>query len=66
MDNYRTRDNKGEKHPKSKLSKSDVIEILNLIENGTSQNAIATKFGVSNSTISAIRKGKTWTHLRIK
>jgi hypothetical protein len=54
---------KGEGHPNSKLTKSEVIEIRTLLASGQSQQAIATKFNVSKSCIKGIKQLKNWSHL---
>ena len=54
---------RGESHPESKLTNSDVREIRSLI--GTmSFCAIARKFNVNNTAIHHIHKGRTWVHVK--
>ena len=52
----------GERNGRSKLTNAQVLEIRRLLENapqGTTAR-LARKFGVSFSTVSRIRRGKTW------
>lgn len=56
-------DFRGEKHPKAKLSESDVKRIISLILNGYSRKDIAIKYKVSKSCIDGIGGHKSWTHL---
>lgn len=51
---------KGEDHPASKLKKSDVLDIRSSSLLGTE---LADKYGVSNNTISRIRRGLIWRHV---
>jgi hypothetical protein len=53
----------GEKHPMSKLSRVDVIEIRRLYLEGMTQAALGKQFGVSESAIQRITKRKNWKHL---
>lgn len=53
----------GEKHGKSFLTNSDVIEIRRELEIKTVQLDIANKFGISQSLVSHIKTGKLWSHL---
>ena len=51
---------RGEKHHNAKLTEEKVREIL--LSNET-RNAIATRMGVSPSTVKAIRNGRLWKHV---
>lgn len=53
----------GEKHGMSKLSESDVKNILVLLEQGALYKQIAKKYHVVASTINNIRLKKSWKHL---
>ena len=64
INNYRTRDNAGENHPRSKLKESDIIEIRQMAAGGCSRLSISQKFGVSLSAVSNIVARKTWKHLK--
>jgi hypothetical protein len=51
---------KGEDNPNSKLTKNDVSNIRDLMTAGHTQVSIARAYGVHESTISLIKKGKRW------
>jgi hypothetical protein len=51
---------RGETHYKSKLTEEDVRYIINSTERGVD---LAKRFGVSQSTICAVKKGRNWHHL---
>lgn len=53
--------NRGERHPLAKLSMKDVERIRSL-QGEMSQRHIAELFGVSQSMVSRIHKGKNWKH----
>lgn len=61
VNNFRTRNNKGEKHPRSKVTLEQVQEIRRLAELGVSRKAIEERFGMSKSAIASIIMRKTWT-----
>lgn len=44
----------------SKLNPSAVVEILQYLERGVSQYALASLYGVHQSTISGIKRGRSW------
>ena len=56
--------NKGEKNFKAKLKSEDVVDIY-LCEDMTQQQ-LAEKYGVNQSTINHIKKGRTWRWLTAK
>ena len=57
----------GEQHPRAKLTKKKIEEILLLDRQGHSANQIAQSFGISKYTVRAILGGKSWTHVaRVK
>lgn len=57
---------KGEKHPNSNLKREDVIRIKIILKNRNLSNVeIASIYGVSSSTISAIKTGRNWGHLKV-
>lgn len=58
--------NKGEKHPQSKLTNQIVKEIFELTELGWTQQKIADKINLHQSTISDVLRKKTWSHIEIK
>lgn len=55
---------KGEHHGCAKVSEADVREIRSLHSGGMSQLGIARQFGISNSTIHLIVKGRLWAHVQ--
>jgi len=55
---------RGSGHSSSKLTESDVRKIRRLIASGKSLRAIARMYGVCNSTISELKQGRTWAHLK--
>lgn len=79
LDNARDRDRKGragkrpsrkgckglegESHPMSVLSASDVLLIRARLDEGESSVAIGKEYGVDTSTISSIRRRRTWRHI---
>lgn len=54
------RQSKGEKHPRSKLTKTKVLEIDSRIKRGECQSKLAAEFQVSASRISHIRHRRDW------
>jgi hypothetical protein len=56
------RANRGERHGLSKLTISDVEEIMTLIETGRSDSEIAEMFSLCRTNIRSIRVGRTWTY----
>lgn len=56
--------NRGEKNIKSRLTEADVKEIY-LCDNKTQQQ-LAEQYGVQQSTINHIKKGRTWRWLTAK
>lgn len=55
----------GESHGRSKLTSSDVIDIRARLATGnSSQQAIASLFGVNRSIVSSILRGKLWKHIQ--
>ena len=57
---------RGENCPTSKLTKMDVIKIKKILNKGKfTQIEIGKMFGVSNANISAIKRGKNWSHISI-
>ena len=53
---------KGENHPNSKLSETDVLEIMAL-KGQMSQRAIAARFNIVHATVGLIHAGKRWPHI---
>lgn len=54
---------KGEKHCKAKLTIKEVKEIRTLVAFGIPQRAIATAYGITQSTLWASISGKSWNHV---
>jgi len=53
----------GELHGSAKLTVDDVIAIRKLASTGMTHRALATKFGVSHTTVGQIVRGQIWRHL---
>jgi hypothetical protein len=58
-DNIRDMDSKGRRGTKSKLTYADAAEIKRLLEERYSQEFVAKKFGIDQTTVSKIKLGKT-------
>ena len=56
--------NRGSRHGISKLKESDIPEIRRQIEKGRPQKEVAQDFGVSQSEISDINRGRVWGWLK--
>ena len=54
---------KGEKHPNSKLTDNEVIEIKKLILEDYNIKNIAEKYGVAEFTIKSIKYNLSWKHI---
>lgn len=55
---------RGENNPSAKLTKDQVLEIINMLETSPeSQTAISKKYGVTYNTINFINRCLTWTEL---
>jgi predicted transcriptional regulator len=48
---------------KAKLTAEKVLQILKYLDMGCSQQNLAKEFGVNQTLISAIKRGKTWKHI---
>ncbi len=59
------RNSRGEKHPISKLTETQVREIFELCKTTNNYRQIARDFGVSDPTIHKIKNGKRWKHLKL-
>ena len=55
---------RGEKNGLAKLKSSDIPKIRRLLSQHIPRKRIADEFGVTSGTISAIARGKTWTHIK--
>ncbi len=56
---------RGAEHPSSKLTEEQILTIFQYLRQGLTQKSIAQIFGVTNSMISSIKTGKSWSHLRL-
>jgi DNA invertase Pin-like site-specific DNA recombinase len=54
---------RGSKHPQAKLTEGDIPRIREMFEEGISKMRIAKLFGVSDTTILNILRGKKWKHV---
>ena len=54
---------KGEKHSQAKLTDSDVLRIVSMINLGIRDSDIAENFCVGRHMIGSIRRGDNWSHL---
>lgn len=59
----RQHDRKGEKNGQSKLSSEEVLKICRLLKGGTSQSRVAALFGLNQTTVGDISRGKIWGHV---
>lgn len=53
----------GERSPNSKLTKDDVYKIRRMLREGLAHREIATRFGVSRPTVTAISTGRNWSQV---
>ncbi len=58
--------NLNENSPSAILDKKKVRQIKRMLKSGTKQTELADKYGVSPSTITAIKKGRAWANIEIK
>jgi hypothetical protein len=54
---------KGEHHGRSKLTESNVLEILHRCSEGGARSKLSNEFHVSKETIADIVSRRTWTHI---
>lgn len=59
----RDRQRKGETHQTAKLSDADALEIVRLVEGGTTHQEIADRFGISRGYVSEVARGLKRKHL---
>jgi hypothetical protein len=50
----------GEKNPNAKLTKDDVLAIIAAVTGGETQTSVAKRYGISQTTVSALVRGKGW------
>ncbi len=53
----------GEKHPYSKLTESQAIEIQALVDAGVPKRKIAKMFGIGKTQVGRISRGESWSHI---
>ncbi len=53
----------GNKHPSTKLTESEVLEIRRLVLEGVKQTVLAERYKVAKDTISKIHTRKCWRHI---
>lgn len=56
----------GENNPDVKLTEKQIIEIKKLLIINTSQNEIAKKYNISQTAVSKIKLGRTWSHIKLE
>jgi hypothetical protein len=56
--------NKGENHSQSRLNDEKIREIRRLVKSGIAQTHVARKFGIHQSQISNIARGRAWAHVQ--
>lgn len=59
----RLRTTRGERSGTARLKEAEVLEIRSAAARGETQKAIAARYGMFQTTISAIITGKTWKHV---
>lgn len=55
---------KGNNHPLHKVTESDVINILNYLQEGVSQSELSKKYNLHRNYITLIKHGKRWKHIK--
>lgn len=53
----------GERHHQAKLKDTDIYSIRKMLKEGATQIDVSKIYGISNSAISAIKRGRTWNHI---
>ena len=54
----------GSEHANTNLTEEDVIQIKQMLQNGIYQKDIADHFGITQTSVSRIKLGKTWSHVK--
>lgn len=54
----------GERHPNAKLTAAKVKKIRSLIKSGKTVSSIAKRYGMGRSTITRLKFGTAWSHLK--
>ena len=60
----KNRNTRGSKCNRGVLTEDDVVKIKELLKKGWTNTSIAKKFKVSRPTVSLIKAGKTWRHVK--
>lgn len=55
----------GSKSPASKLTEAKVVQIKILLRDGMTCEAVSKQFKVTATTIQRIKRGETWTHVKL-
>jgi hypothetical protein len=55
---------RGERQWNARLNDTAVVEIRSRLRSGQTQQSVATRFGVSQSTIGRVARGVNWAHVR--
>lgn len=55
----------GSKSPASKLTEAKVFQIKTLLRDGMTCEAVSKQFNVTATTIQRIKRGETWTHVKL-
>lgn len=58
-----TTEDRGERHPRAKLTESDVRELRSLVKAGVKRRAVAASFGISLAHVHGIMAGNSWSHV---
>ena len=53
----------GSAHPQAKLTEESASDILKKISLGIEQQSLAREYGVSKSTVTGLKMGRTWKHI---
>ena len=56
---------RGERSPRAKLSRSNVVDIKRRLRDGASCAGLAAEYGVTHGAIWFIQHGRTWRHVKI-
>lgn len=54
---------KGENHGRAKITNRDVVQMRQLYKNGKTPAELAKKYGISQSNVSRIVRGRAWKHI---
>lgn len=54
---------RGQKHPKARLTRAQVVDIKRRLRNGESQTSIRRSYNLGKGVVWSIANGRTWTHV---